>query len=126
VNVPANLSRPTVLVVDDEVGMRDTLVAILEHHGYRVWSAPDGETAFSAAQEKDFDVLVMDIRMPGRDGVSVLEELGTPPRVILMTAYASEDRLRAAADANVFAVLSKPFNMNRMLSLVAQASEENK
>jgi two-component system, NtrC family, response regulator AtoC len=126
VNGPANLSRPTVLVVDDEVGMRDTLVAILEHHGYRVWSAPDGETAFSAAQEKDFDVLVMDIRMPGRDGVSVLEELGTPPRVILMTAYASEDRLRAAADANVFAVLSKPFNMNRMLSLVAQASEENK
>ena len=125
-NGPANLSRPTVLVVDDEAGMRDTLVAILEHHGYRVWSAPDGETAFSAAQEKDFDVLVMDIRMPGRDGVSVLEELGTPPRVILMTAYASEDRLRAAADANVFAVLSKPFNMNRMLSLVAQASEENK
>jgi CheY-like chemotaxis protein len=106
--------------------MRDTLVAILEYHGYRVWSAPDGETAFSAVQEEDFDVLVMDIRMPGRDGVSVLEELGIPPRVILMTAYAAEDRLRAAADANVFAVLSKPFDMNRMLSLVAQASEENK
>jgi CheY-like chemotaxis protein len=127
VNGPAKLKRPTVLVVDDEVGMRDTLVAILEHHGYRVWSAPDGETAFSAAQEKDFDVLVMDIRMPGRDGVSVLEELGTPPpRVILMTAYSAEDRLRAAADAHVFAVLSKPFDMRRMLSLVAQASEDNK
>jgi CheY-like chemotaxis protein len=125
VNGPAKPNRPTVLVVDDEAGMRDTMVAILEHHGYRVWSAPDGETAFSAVQEKDFDVLVMDIRMPGRDGVSVLEELGTPPRVILMTAYASEDRLRAAADANVFAVLSKPFDMGRMLSLVAQASEEN-
>ena len=123
---PDEPNRPTVLVVDDEPGMRDTLVAILEHHGYRVWSAPDGETAFSAAQEKDFDVLVMDIRMPGRDGVSVLQELGTPPRVILMTAYAMEDRLRAAADANVFAVLSKPFEMHRMLSLVAQASEENK
>jgi DNA-binding NtrC family response regulator len=126
-NGPANLNRRhTVLVVDDEAGMRDTLVAILEHHGYRVWSAPDGETAFSAVQEKDFDVLVMDIRMPGRDGVSVLEELGRPPQVILMTAYATEDRLRAAAEANVFAVLSKPFDMNRMLSLVAQASEENK
>ena len=106
-NEPAKLNRPSVLVVDDEVGMRDTLVAILEHHGYRVWSAPDGETAFSCVQEKDFDVLVMDIRMPGRDGVSVLEELGTPPWVILMTAYATEDRLRAAADADVFAVLSK-------------------
>jgi CheY-like chemotaxis protein len=128
VNGPAELNGPAVLVVDDEVGMRDTLVAILEHHGYRVWSAPDGETAFSAVQEKDFDVVVMDIRMPGRDGVSVLQEIGmSPPRVILMTAYALEDRLRAAANANAFfAVLSKPFETRRMLSLVAEASQADK
>ena len=126
-NGPVEINGPAVLVVDDEAGMRDTLVAILEHHGYRVWSAPDGETAFSAIQERAFDVLVMDIRMPGRDGVSVLEEIGRPPpRVILMTAYAAEDRLRAAADAYVFAVLSKPFEMGRMLSLVAQAARDNK
>jgi DNA-binding NtrC family response regulator len=43
-----------------------------------------------------------------------------------MTAYAAEDRLRAAADAYVFAVLSKPFEMGRMLSLVAQAARDNK
>ena len=126
-NGAVELNGPAVLVVDDEAGMRDTLVAILEHHGYRVWSAPDGETAFSAVQERAFDVLVMDIQMPGRDGVSVLEEMGRPPpRVILMTAYAAEDRLRAAADAYVFAVLSKPFEMGRMLSLVAQAARDNK
>jgi len=59
--------------------------------------------------------------------VSVLEEMGRPPpRVILMTAYAAEDRLRAAADAYVFAVLSKPFELRRMLSLVAQASRDKK
>ena len=126
-NGASELNGPAVLVVDDEAGMRDTLVAILEHHGYRVWSAPDGETAFSAVQERAFDVLVMDIQMPGRDGVSVLEEMGRPPpRVILMTAYAAEDRLRAAADAYVFAVLSKPFELRRMLSLVAQASRDKK
>jgi CheY-like chemotaxis protein len=121
---PAVLMAPAVLVVDDEVGMRDTMVAILEHHGYRVWSAPDGESAFSAVHERAFDVLVMDIQMPGRDGVSVAQELGMPPpRVILMTAYAMEGRLRAAADAYVFAVLSKPFELGRMLSLVSQASQ---
>ena len=126
-NGASELNGPAVLVVDDEAGMRDTLVAILEHHGYRVWSAPDGETAFSAVQERAFDVLVMDIQLPGRDGVSVLEEMGRPPpRVILMTAYAAEDRLRAAADAYVFAVLSKPFELRRMLSLVAQASRDKK
>jgi len=127
VNGAVEPNGPAVLVVDDEAGMRDTLVAILEHHGYRVWSAPDGETAFSAVQERAFDVLVMDIQMPGRDGVSVLEEMGRPPpRVILMTAYAAEDRLRAAANAYVFAVLSKPFELRRMLSLVAQASRDKK
>ncbi len=126
-NGPAGLNGPAVLVVDDEAGMRDTLVAILELHGYRVWSAPDGETAFRAVQEKDFDVVVMDIRMPGRDGVSVLQQIGMPPpRVILMTAYAMEDRLRAAAGADAFAVLSKPYDARRMLSLVAQASRADK
>jgi DNA-binding NtrC family response regulator len=116
----------TVLVVDDEVGMRDTLVAILEQHGYRVKSAPDGETAFSTIRQSPFDVVVMDVKMPGRDGVSVLEEMGEPPpRVILMTAYAQEDRLRAAVNANAYAVLHKPFETRRMLGLVADASHAN-
>ena len=118
------MNGPAVLVVDDEVGMRDTLVAILEQHGYRVWSAPDGESAFSAVQEKEFDVVVMDVRMPGRDGVSVLQEIrASPPRVILMTAYALESQLRSAVEANAFAVVHKPFETQRMLSLVADAAE---
>jgi DNA-binding NtrC family response regulator len=116
--------RPDVLVVDDESGMRDTLVEILELHGYRVSSAPDGETAFAAVQDGSFDVVVMDVRMPGRDGVSVLEELGSaPPHVILMTAYAQEERLRAAVEANAFAIVHKPFETRRMIGLVAQASQ---
>ena len=122
-NRSGELNGSAVLVVDDEVGMRDTLVAILEQHGYRVSSAPDGETAFSAVQETAFDVVVMDIRMPGRDGVSVLQEIGVaPPQVILMTAYALEERLRAAVKAEAFAILHKPFDTRRMLSLVADAS----
>ncbi len=117
------MRQPDVLVVDDEPGMRDTLVAILELQGYRVSSAPDGETAFAAVQLRNFDVVVMDIKMPGRDGVSVLLEMGDPPpNVILMTAYAQEERLRAAAEANVFAVVDKPFETRRMLGLVAAAS----
>ncbi len=115
--------QPDVLVVDDEPGMRDTLVEILELQGYRVSSAPDGESACTAVQDGSFDVVVMDIRMPGRDGVSVLEQLGDPPpHVILMTAYAQEERLRAAVRANAFAIVHKPFETRRMLGLVAEAS----
>ena len=112
-----------VLVVDDEPGMRDTLMAILEIHGYRVSSAPDGETAVTAVREGTFDVVVMDIRMPGPDGVSVLEAMGDPPpQVILMTAYAQEERLHAAARANAFAIVHKPFDTRWMLKLIADAS----
>jgi two-component system response regulator MprA len=116
-----------VLVVDDQVGMRDTLVAILELHGYRVTSAPDGEAALRAVHANPVDVVVMDIMMPGRDGVSVLRDIGTPPpRVILMTAYALEEQLRSAVEANAYAVLHKPFETRRMLNLVADAAEAAK
>jgi DNA-binding NtrC family response regulator len=112
-----------VLVVDDEPGMRDTLMAILELNDYRVSSAPDGETAVTALREGAFDVVVMDIRMPGPDGVSVLEAMGDPPpQVILMTAYAQEERLRAAVQANAFAIVHKPFDTRWMLKLIADAS----
>lgn len=112
-----------VLVVDDEPGMRDTLMAILELHGYRVSSAPDGEAVVTRVREGAFDVVVMDIRMPGPDGVSVLEAMGDPPpQVILMTAYAQEDRLRAAVQANAFAIVHKPFDTHWMLKLIADAS----
>jgi len=117
------VSPLAVLVADDEPGMRDTLAAILEHHGYRVALAADGETAFTAVQSGSFDVVLMDVKMPGRDGVSVLQDMGgPPPQVILMTAYALEDRLRAAVDAKAFAIIHKPFETRRMLSLIGDAS----
>ncbi len=115
---------PRVLVVDDEPGMRETLVDILEAVGYDVAAAGDGEQALDAVRDRGVDVVVMDIQMPKRDGVSVLQQINPPPpSVIMMTAYAIEERLRAAVDANAFAILQKPFSVGRLLSLVASASE---
>jgi DNA-binding NtrC family response regulator len=121
------VSRCAVLVVDDEPGMRDTLAAILEHHGYRVALAADGEAALSAIHSRVFEVVVMDMKLPGRDGVSVLQDMGDPPpQVIMMTAYAVEERLRTAVDAKAFAIMHKPFETQRMLSLVSDASHVSK
>lgn len=111
-----------VLVVDDQQGMRETLVDILESVGLRATPAPDGEAALALAREHDFDVVVMDIRMPGRDGVSVLQELGKPPpQVILMTAYAVDEQLQAALEVNAFALVHKPVPVPYLLDLVAAA-----
>jgi CheY-like chemotaxis protein len=118
------VSGVDVLVADDESGMRETLVDIFSQSGYDVEAAADGEAALEAIRRSRFDVVVMDIRMPGRDGVSVLRELGDPPpQVILMTAYASRDQVSAANDANAFAVLNKPFRVPELLGLVATAAD---
>jgi two-component system, NtrC family, response regulator HydG len=114
----------SVLVADDELGMRETLTDILAQSGYDVKEAADGEAALEAIRGEGFDVVVMDVRMPGRDGVSVLREVGNPPpAVILMTAYANETQLREARRANAFAVLRKPFPVPQLLGLVASAIE---
>jgi DNA-binding response OmpR family regulator len=120
------MSRPgrcQVLVVDDEQGMRETLFDILVQNGYDVSVASDGDGAMDVIDHHDVDVVVMDIQMPHRDGVSVLQQLSPPPpAVIMVTAYAVEERMRAAVDANAFAILHKPFPVGRLLSLVASAS----
>ncbi|MFL6100314.1 MAG: response regulator [Actinomycetales bacterium] len=117
-------ARPSrILVVDDEPGMRETLVDILQAVGYDVVAAMDGEAALEVFGAREVDVVLMDVQMPKRDGVSVLQEMQPPPpAVIMMTAYALEERLRAAVDANAFAILHKPFPVTRLLSLVASAS----
>ncbi len=111
-----------VLVADDEAGMRETLADILVASGYGVTEAADGNAALDAIRTNQFDVVLMDIRMPGRDGVSVLREVGKPPpRVILMTAYAKEWHMREARE-KAFAVVHKPFPVPQLLELVASAA----
>ena len=111
-----------VLLADDEQGMRETLTDILSAAGYDVTAVSDGDEAFAALMRGGYDVVVMDVRMPGRDGVAVVVDSGAPPPpVILMTAYAVEERLRKAREARVTAVLQKPFSAPYLLDLVARA-----
>ncbi len=117
------MSAASDLVVDDERGMRETVSEILEAVGYEVTTAATGDDALVRLQQREFDVVVMDIRMPGRDGISVLQEIGgPPPPVVMMTAYAVEDQLKAAVDAQSFAVVHKPVPPAYLLDLVARAA----
>ena len=111
-----------VLLVDDEPGMLETLEDIFTSAGYAVTSVGDGDAALVEIRSGRYDIVVMDVRMPGRDGVSVLVESGAPPPpIILMTAYALEERLAAAREARVHAVVQKPFSAPYLLNLVAAA-----
>lgn len=117
------MTGASVLVVDDELGMRESVADILEGAGYAVMTAANGEDALSQLRRQDFDVVLMDIRMPGRDGISVLHEIGgPPPPVVMMTAYAVEEQLQAAVEAQSFAIVHKPVPAPYLLDLVARAA----
>ena len=117
------MSGASVLVVDDELGMRETVAEILEGAGFKVTTASSGEDALTRLRQHEFDVVLMDIRMPGRDGISVLREIGPPPPpVVMMTAYAVEEQLRAAVEAQSFAVVHKPVPAKYLIALVGRAA----
>jgi len=110
------------LLVDDEPGMLETLSDIFVAAGYVVTTVNDGDRALAEMARGVYDIVVMDVRMPGRDGVSVVVDSGAPPPpVILMTAYALEERLRVARAEGVHAVVQKPFAPPYMLGLIAEA-----
>ncbi len=110
------------LLVDDEPGMLETLSDILTSAGYSVTAVNNGDSALEHLMRGGYDLVLMDVRMPGRDGVAVMEESGAPPPpVILMTAYAIEERLATARAGGVHAVLQKPFAAPYLLDVLAGA-----
>ena len=116
------MSPPSVLVVDDEPGMRQTVREILLAAGHDVAVAEDGIVAMRQLQERPFDVVVMDMRMPRRGGLEVLRTTEhPPPEFIVMTAYAVEEDMRGVMEEHPFAVLHKPFSPRRLLELVDEA-----
>jgi len=100
-----------VLVVEDEETLRRNLVRYLESQGYTVRGFESAEDALKAAEQEDFDVAVIDLRLPGRDGLSLASDLAlrTPDTMILlMTAYGSVESVIDALHAGVHDYMIKP------------------
>jgi DNA-binding NtrC family response regulator len=115
--------KGNILVVDDEEIMRDVLEAILSGAGYRVELARTGEDALKTYSERPFDVVLMDVSMPGIGGLTALEELikQDPEAVVLMvTAYATFDTAISAWEKGAAGVIRKPFQNEQILALVAK------
>jgi len=105
--------KPTILVVDDELAMREALKDWLREDGYEVGLAASGEDAVSMAREKSWQVILLDLKMPGMDGLETLRLLteGSPDsEIIMMTAYATVDTAVQAMKEGAFDYLVKPFD----------------
>ena len=115
------LKTTFVLVVDDRATDRMTLCTILEDRGYNVFEATDGLHALALAGQRHYDVILMDIRMPGMDGVTTLEEIkkiDPKVKVIFITGYDLENPVREALLKGAHTVMTKPVDPEKLLTLV--------
>ncbi len=123
------LRNASVLIVDDEEIMREILQALLEREGCRVSLAASGEEGLSLARSQPFDVAVVDVMMPGIDGIETLDELrklDDELPVILITAFASVENAIAAMKRGAFDYVTKPFKNEEVLVVVRNAVERRR
>ena len=115
---------PRILVVDDEVDTCRNLSDILTDLGYQVDVAFDGSSALELVKRNAYDVALLDLRMPGMDGLELfhhLRELRPGTVGIIVTAYAGTDTAERALAAGAWQVLAKPVDFARLLALVEEA-----
>jgi DNA-binding NtrC family response regulator len=106
--------KARILVVDDEPAMREALYDWLKEDGYDVGLAEGGKEAVAMAGEKNWDVILLDLKMPGMDGLETLrrlkaEDVDTDAEILMMTAYATVDTAVQAMKEGAFDYLVKPF-----------------
>ena len=118
--------KTSVLIAEDEPHARESLRALLEEEGYQVKSAGDGVEALRLLTSSAVDAALLDIRMPGKDGLDVLRELRSqehPPAVLMMTAFGSSAVAIEAMALGAFDYLTKPLNFDEVLIQLERAVE---
>jgi two-component system phosphate regulon response regulator PhoB len=122
----AGMQTKHILIVDDEASLRTLVRANLEIDGLEVSEAVDGIEAMSMVRESLPDLILLDIMMPGKDGIEVLEELAADEElsgipVILLTAKGELEDLEKGADLGARGHITKPFDPEQMVRTVKAA-----
>ena len=115
---------PSILVVDDELSMREFLKILLEKEGYDVSSAADAADAIDQIKSAGFDLIISDIKMPGMGGLTLLEkikEIDNSLPVIMITAYASPENAVVAMKSGAFDYITKPFKVDEIIKIIKSA-----
>ncbi len=115
-----------VLIVDDERAIRNSLKEILTDEGYDADTAEDGADAIRKVEKEKFDVIFCDIKMPGMDGIEVLDkfmEMGVDAAVVMISGHGDIDTAVECIKKGAFDFVQKPLDLNRILITVKNASE---
>ncbi len=114
------------LIVDDEVQFLDAIAKRLGLRGFDVTKASNGESAVAAAQNAKFDLALLDLKMPGMDGIQVLEILKQEHKfleVIILTGHGSLDSAVQSTKMGAFGYLPKPYELDKLIDTLKEAYE---
>ncbi len=117
-----------ILVIDDERSIRNTLKDILEYEKYEVDLAEDGKKGLEAVMQTEYDIILCDIKMPGMDGIEVLEQLNliapdTP--VVMISGHGNIDTAVESIKKGAYDFIEKPLDLNRLLITIRNAMDKS-
>lgn len=116
-----------ILLVDDEVVFTNNMSKLLANRGYRVTAVNSGDAAIRAMEEEDFDVVVLDLKMPGMDGITTLKEikkLGLFTETLILTGHGSIDTALEAIKLGAYDYLTKPCEIGDLVVKIEGAWEK--
>jgi DNA-binding NtrC family response regulator len=118
------MHRSRVLLVDDETIFTKNMSKLLTNRGYRVVAANSGDGAIRELEQNAFDVIVLDLKMPGMDGISTLKEimkLGLFTETLILTGHGSIDSALEAMKLGAYDYLTKPCEIDELVAKIEAA-----
>lgn len=116
-----------ILIIDDERAIRNTLMEILQHEGYKIDTAENGEDGFEKFKKNSYDVVLCDIKMPRMDGLEFLEksrEVNPDVPLIMISGHGNIDTAVEAVKKGAYDYISKPPDLNRLLITIRNATDK--
>ena len=117
------MEEAKILLVDDEVVFTNNISRLLANRGYRVTAVYDGESAIRVLEKEQFDVVVLDLRMPGIDGIitlAAIKKLGLFTEILLLTGYGSMNTAVEAMKLGAYDYLSKPCDVDELVAKIEE------
>lgn len=113
--------KKKVLIVDDQNGIRVLLMEVFGNEGYEVFQAPNGKIALEIVKNHSPDLMLLDMKIPGMDGLDILKHVKKMDpliKVIMMTAYGELDLIKEATDHGALMHFTKPFDIDELRTAV--------
>jgi two-component system, response regulator, stage 0 sporulation protein F len=115
------MAKRKLLIVDDQFGIRILLNEIFQKEGYQTFQAANGVQALNLVQNESPELVILDMKIPGMDGLEILKrvkKINSSIKVIIMTAYGELDMIQEAIDHGAITHFSKPFDIDEIIAAV--------